>query len=51
MAVDDILARSDLYEKEGKNQHAYSFNIDRKQDIRILCNIVPNMRWMEYHAA
>lgn len=47
MPVDDILARSDLYEKEGKNQHAYSFNIDRKQDIRILCNIVPNMRWME----
>jgi len=47
MQVDDILTRSDLYEKEGKNQHAYSFNIDRKQDIRILCNIVPNMRWME----
>ena len=47
MDVTDILQRSDLYEKEGKNQHAYSFNIDRKQDIRILCNIVPNMRWME----
>jgi peptidyl-dipeptidase A len=47
MQVDDIIARSDLYEKEGKNQHAYSFNIDRKQDIRILCNIEPNMRWME----
>ena len=47
MDAEDILARSDLYEKKGKNQHAYSFNIDRKQDIRILCNIVPNMRWME----
>lgn len=47
MEVDDILSRSDLYEKEGKNQHAYSFNLDRKQDIRILCNIVPNLRWME----
>jgi len=47
MDVTDILERSDLYEKEGKNQHAYSFNIDRKQDIRILCNIVPNMSWME----
>ncbi len=45
--VDDILKRSDLYEREGKNQHAYSFCIDRKQDIRILCNIVSNERWME----
>jgi len=45
--VHDILERSDLYEREGKNQHAFSFCIDRKQDIRILCNIVPNERWME----
>jgi peptidyl-dipeptidase A len=45
--VQDILDRSDLYEREGKNQHAFSFCIDRKQDIRILCNIVPNERWME----
>ena len=45
--VNDILDRSDLYEREGKNQHAYSFCLDRKQDIRILCNIVPNERWME----
>jgi peptidyl-dipeptidase A len=45
--VQDILDRSDLYEREGKNQHAYSFCIDRKQDIRILCNLVPNERWME----
>jgi len=45
--VNDILDRSDLYEREGKNQHAFSFCLDRKQDIRILCNIVPNERWME----
>jgi len=47
LEVKDILARSDLYEREGKSQHAFSFFIDRKQDIRILCNIVPNERWME----
>ena len=47
MPVEDILMRSDLFERAGKNQHAFSFNIDRKQDIRILCNIVPDMRWME----
>ncbi len=45
--VKNILDRSDLFEREGKNQHAFSFCIDRKQDIRILCNIVPNERWME----
>jgi peptidyl-dipeptidase A len=45
--VQDILDRSDLYEREGKNQHAYSFCIDRKQDIRILCNLVSNKRGME----
>jgi peptidyl-dipeptidase A len=47
MQVAEILSRSDLYERPGKNQHAFSFNIDRRQDIRILCNITPNMRWME----
>ncbi len=45
--VDDILQRSDLYEREGKSQHAFSFFIDRKDDIRILCNLVPNKRWMD----
>ena len=47
MPVEDILQRSDLFERTGKNQHAFSFNIDKRQDIRILCNIVPDMRWME----
>jgi len=47
MPVDDILAKSDLYERAGKSQHAFSFFIDRKNDIRILCNLIPNMRWME----
>jgi peptidyl-dipeptidase A len=45
--VEDILKQSDLFEREGKSQHAFSFFIDRKNDIRILCNIVPNERWME----
>jgi len=47
MPVAEILSRSDLYERPGKNQHAFSFNIDHRQDVRILCNITPNMRWME----
>ncbi|UCE05493.1 MAG: M2 family metallopeptidase [bacterium] len=47
LAVDDILARSDLYEKQGKNPHAYCTSIDRKEDVRILANIKNNESWME----
>jgi peptidyl-dipeptidase A len=45
--IDDIIAKSDLYEKPGKNQHAFSQNIDRDaRDIRILCNVKPTSGWM-----
>ncbi|MFP4368966.1 MAG: M2 family metallopeptidase [Candidatus Kapaibacterium sp.] len=48
MPIDTMVAKSDLYEKEGKNQHAYCINIDRDaKDIRVLCNVKPNARWME----
>lgn len=48
LPIDDIIARSDLFERENKNQHAFCINIDRDaKDIRILCNIKPNARWME----
>jgi peptidyl-dipeptidase A len=46
MDISTLLQRSDLYEKPGKNQHAFCINIDRKQDIRVLCNIRPSQRWM-----
>lgn len=45
--VRDILARSDLYARPGKNQHAFCLFIDRVQDIRVLCNLESNLRWME----
>jgi oligoendopeptidase F len=44
--VDAILARSDLYEKPGKNQHAFSTDIDRSGDIRTLDNVRPDSYWM-----
>jgi peptidyl-dipeptidase A len=44
--VEDVLQRSDLYERENKNQHAFCINIDRQQDIRILCNLRDNEYWM-----
>lgn len=46
LEIDDILARSDLYEKPGKCQHGFCTDIDRKGDVRILENIVPTERWM-----
>jgi peptidyl-dipeptidase A len=44
--VDDLLQRADLYEKPGKCQHAFCMCVDRAQDIRVLCNLRPDERWM-----
>ncbi|MCX6997515.1 MAG: M2 family metallopeptidase [Kiritimatiellaeota bacterium] len=44
--VDDILARSDLYEKPGKSPHAFCTDIDREGDIRTLQNLMSNELWM-----
>jgi peptidyl-dipeptidase A len=44
--VDSILAKSDLYEKPGKNQHAFSIDIDRSGDVRTLDNVRPDSYWM-----
>lgn len=46
LAVDDILTGSDLYERDGKDQGAFCTDIDREGDVRILCNLRPNERWM-----
>jgi len=45
LEIDDILARSDLYEKKGKSPHAFSSDVDRQGDVRILANIVPGLEW------
>jgi peptidyl-dipeptidase A len=47
MDVRDILARSDLYERELKDQHAFCTHIDREGDVRTLNNLVPSERWMD----
>jgi peptidyl-dipeptidase A len=46
LPIDDVLARSDLYEKKGKSPHAFCTDIDRQGDVRVLGNIVPNEYWM-----
>lgn len=45
LPVTDIIGRSDLYEKPGKDQHAYCTDIDRRGDIRILANIKNDETW------
>ncbi|MHC4154942.1 MAG: M2 family metallopeptidase [Planctomycetota bacterium] len=47
LPVESILARSDLYEREGKNPHAFCTDIDKGGDVRILCNLKNNEQWME----
>jgi len=39
--VDGIIARSDLYPRTGKNQHAFCVSMDRLDDVRVLANLVP----------
>jgi peptidyl-dipeptidase A len=46
LPIDDVLARSDLYERKGKSPHAFCTDIDRDGDVRVLGNIVNNEYWM-----
>jgi peptidyl-dipeptidase A len=46
LPIDDVIARSDLYEKPGKSPHAFCTDIDREGDVRVLANIVRNEYWM-----
>lgn len=41
-----VFERSDLFGREGKNQHAFCINVDRADDVRVLCNIIGNERWL-----
>ena len=45
--IRDILERSDMYAREKKNQHAFCMDVDRKGDVRVLCNLESNVRWAE----
>ncbi len=46
--IKPLILKSDLYEKPGKNQHAYCIDIDRDNgDIRVLGNVKNNTSWME----
>ena len=46
LPIDDVIERSDLYEKPKKSPHAFCTDIDREGDVRVLANIKPNEYWM-----
>ncbi len=46
LPIDDVLAKSDLFEKPGKSPHAFCTDINRDGDVRVLANIIPNHYWM-----
>lgn len=45
--VSSILSASDMWERPGKNQHAFCINIDRGQDVRTLNNLKSTAKWLE----
>lgn len=45
--VQGILDRSDMFERPGKNQHAFCTHIDRSGDIRTLNNLQPTLKWLD----
>lgn len=44
--IGDLLKIADLYERPGKNQHAFCMSVDRAAEVRVLCNNKSNEKWM-----
>jgi peptidyl-dipeptidase A len=40
-----VLARASLYEAPGKNPHAFTSDLDRSGDVRVLANVRPTLQW------
>jgi peptidyl-dipeptidase A len=47
LPVDDVIKRSDMYAREGKDQEAFAMDIDQEGDVRTLQNVLPNAYWMD----
>ena len=49
LEVRDVLRRSDLYERAGKDQHAFCLRVGREYpyDVRVLANVRPDSYWMD----
>ncbi len=49
LEVRDVIARSDLYERAGKDQHAFCLRVGRSYpyDVRVLANVRYDSYWMD----
>jgi len=47
LPYEKVLEKSDMYEREGKNQHAFSIDMDTLGDVRNLNNVKPTAEWMD----
>ena len=47
LSIDNLIEKSDLFERPQKDQHAFCIDIDRKGDVRVLANTKSTRRWME----
>lgn len=47
LPADEVVALSDYYEREGKDQHAFCISVDRNGDVRTLLNVKPTAEWMD----
>lgn len=47
LPTESILARSDLYPREGKCQHAFCIDVDRSGDVRVLANVADDAYWAD----
>ena len=46
LEIRDLIGVSDLFERDGKCQHAFCIDMNRKGDVRVLCNVRPTESWM-----
>ncbi|MFN8224405.1 MAG: M2 family metallopeptidase [Gaiellales bacterium] len=47
LPTDDVLARSDLYPRDAKCQHAFCLDVDRAGDVRVLANVRNDASWAD----
>ena len=47
LPFDKVAERSDMFEREGKDQHAFSIDMDKQGDVRNLNNVKPTAEWMD----
>ncbi|MDO4558599.1 MAG: M2 family metallopeptidase [Planctomycetia bacterium] len=46
IGIEDVLERSDLYERPGKNPNGFAMDVDRAGDVRVLCNLTGASQWL-----